>query len=66
MATVAQLLQQGRHALAGLSDAPDLDAERLLLHALKEKDASSLYTHPATEVSDIQLEQWQAMLDKRK
>lgn len=66
MATVAQLLQQGRHALAGLSDAPNLDAERLLLHALKEKDASSLYTHPATEVSDIQLEQWQAMLDKRK
>ena len=40
--TVSQALLEARRRLAGHSDAPDLDAERLLLHLLGKKDTSWL------------------------
>lgn len=43
--TTQQLLRAGRSALQKTSDAPDLDTERLLLHAIGKRESSWLYAH---------------------
>lgn len=43
--SIAALLRQAATTLSAVSDAPRLDAERLLLHVLQQREAAWLYSH---------------------
>ncbi len=44
--TTSEALTFSRAELAGISDEPRIDAERLLLHVLKQTESAWLYAHP--------------------
>lgn len=58
MAAAAQKLND-------VSDAPALDAERLLLHVLGEAESSVLYAHGEKELSAQQAERLEALIARR-
>lgn len=49
--TITDALRQGMQALKKTSDAPALDAQRLLLHVLKRNETSWLMAHSETTLS---------------
>jgi len=52
--TIREALASGESALKKTSDAPRLDAERLLLAALEQKENSYLYAHAEDSLSATQ------------
>jgi len=63
--TVDRLLQLARGQLQTLSDAPDLDAERLLLHVLGRRESSWLYAHGDEIVSPASAARYQQFVAER-
>ncbi len=52
--------------LTNFSDAPRLDAERIILHTLNQREPSYLITHATDVLSDEQRSEIQRMADERK
>ena len=63
--TVRSVLQQARATLRSISDAPKLDAERLLLHVLGRSENSWLYAHGSEELSEEQVREFARVLHGR-
>lgn len=63
--TIQKVLADAQHKLAAVSDAPDLDAERLLLFVLKKDDSSWLYTHNDAEITINEYQQLNEYIDQR-
>ena len=53
-------------SLRAISDAPDLDADRILLHVLNKQDASYLIAHSNEIISEQNLQTILDMVEKRK
>ena len=64
--TIFQLQQTIAASLRNTSDAPELDAQRILLHVLKKEDVSYLLAHSDEIISDQNLETIRDMAEKRK
>ncbi|MEX2054876.1 MAG: peptide chain release factor N(5)-glutamine methyltransferase, partial [Candidatus Andersenbacteria bacterium] len=62
--TIHEALKKGQAALSQ-SDAPDLDAERLLLFVVKEKESTWLIRHNEEELTDAQHQHYQRLIIER-
>ncbi len=62
---ISEFLKRASETLEGLTDTPRLDAELLLLEALK-KERSYLYTWPELDISEDQLMNAQQLLQRRQ
>ena len=63
--TISEALSQAEAQLRSISDAPHLDAERLLLHVLQQTESSYLYTHPEQALTTTQERSWHAAITVR-
>lgn len=55
--TIGECLRRAEETLQPVSDAPRIDAERILLHVLKRDEAAWLYAHAEKELSQAQTEE---------
>ena len=62
---IAELLTWARTKLKQASDAPDIDAQRLLLHALKKADTSWLYAHNEERPTEQERKYFEQCIDRR-
>lgn len=62
---IAEALRQAQVSLQKISDAPRLDAERLLLFVLRKKEASWLYAHGEEELSEGQQREFERLVAER-
>jgi release factor glutamine methyltransferase len=62
--TIREALQKARAALSQ-SDAPDLDAERLLLFHLKQQESAWLVSHSDQELTAAQQQEFQRLVAER-
>lgn len=58
-------LTAAKQQLAAISDAPDLDAQRILLHVLGQRETSWLFTHPEQELTPQQHDNIQELIRQR-
>jgi len=63
--TIASALRSGTQKLSGSSDAPHLDAERLLLHVIGRSESAWLYAHKDVTLSSSTEKQFAALLERR-
>lgn len=63
--TVSETLSAAKARLQNISDAPALDAERLLLVALGQTESSWLFAHPDFAIPQSQLEPFNTALEQR-
>ncbi len=64
--TIQEIAKSTTDALRPFSDAPQVDADRIILHALKQREPSYLLSHGNDPLSESQLSAIQQMQDKRK
>ncbi len=64
--TIHEAQQSIAASLRTISDAPNLDADRILLHALNKQDASYLIAHSNEIISEQNLQTIVDMVEKRK
>lgn len=62
---IRQALAHGVAALADISDSPKLEAERLLVHALKTPESSWLYAHFEEVLDEAQAQIFFGLIKKR-
>lgn len=63
--TIRKVVKNTETALEHSSDAPRIDAERIVLHVLRQEDSSYLIAHGDDILSDSQLKEISEMQDKR-
>lgn len=63
--TIHQALTQARVALRDVSDAPGLDAQRLLLQVLHQPESGWLFSHAEEQLTQAQMEAFQGFLARR-
>lgn len=64
--TIQQALRFAGEELRGASDAPRLDAERLLLHVLKRDETSWLYAHSEERLAAAAAAQLKSLVQRRR
>lgn len=64
--TIQELIQSAANALRGYSDAPRLDADRIVLHILGQREPSYLIAHTLDELSAQQIQTINQMGSQRK
>src|SRR3989338_5313147 len=63
---ISELLTLLTKHLTSYSDAPHLDAERIVLHVLKKREPAYLLAHATDKLSDQQIQEVTAMANRRK
>ncbi len=63
---IGAILKQLTKNLQNHSDAPDLDAQRIILHALGQREASYLFSHADQILNEKQMALITAMTEKRQ
>jgi release factor glutamine methyltransferase len=64
--TIQQALHSGFEQLINTSDAPELDAQWLLVHVLQKKEASWLFTHQEQKLSSPEIEMYTQCIQGRR
>jgi len=64
--TIKEVMRRANNALLGVSDAPSVDAERIVLQGLGEKEISGLYVRENEGVSPEQLDKIRRMVRRRQ
>ena len=62
---ISTALRSAQEALQEFSDAPHLDAERLLMHVLKIKEASWLHSHGEEELDAETQQKFEELVEER-
>lgn len=62
---VSDAMSSGIKTLSVISDAPHLDAQRLLLHVLQQQEVSWLFAHPEQELTSQQQQLFRQLVDER-
>jgi release factor glutamine methyltransferase len=63
---IDEVLKKTRQQLEAISDDARLDAERIVLESLKQKEAAWLYTHADKNISPDRWEEIEAMVERRR
>jgi release factor glutamine methyltransferase len=63
--TIQQALRRATEQLRDISDAPDVDAQRLLLHATAQNESSWLIAHADQDLTPPQEEKFLSLLQER-